>query len=462
MSAELQANLKDVDVLVAGAGVAGLMAAVTAAHAGARVRVVEKQPVSGGSSYISGGFFAFAGTEEQAALGISDSSAQLEADLLTVGGGLSDPALVRQFAYNQFVTYEFLKLLGTHFQPPVLSSGQSVPRSHQVYVPSLIGTLEKELAASGGKLVWNTSLRELTVGSSGLVAGLAVKGGDEIVRVRPNKATILATGGFSRNREMIERFASGKGRALLIGGNGNSGDGIALAESAGAVLRDMDQIKGTFGCHPDYSGDSSEILLSNYSGAIIVNKEGRRFVNESLSYKLLGDACLEQPDCLGYEIFDRKVMDRSQPGTEMFDFDDVARRGLLVTAGSLEELAGRIGIPPENLIGEIDGYNARIRAGEPDPLGRRSLSMGYGEPLPIDEPPFRAFKATAGIVATYCGVTVDRFARLLDAEGLPIDHLYAIGEIIGGFHGRAYMTGTSLGKSAVFGRIAGMHACGGA
>lgn len=144
-------------------------------------------------------------------------------------------------------------------------------------------------------------------------------------------------------------------------------------------------------------------------------------------------------------------MDRSQPGTEMFDFDDVARRGLLVTAESLEELAGKIGIPPESLAGEIDGYNARIRAGEPDPLGRRSLSMGYGEPLPIDEPPFHAFKATAGIVATYCGVTVDAFARLLDGDGRPIDHVYAIGEIMGGFHGRADMTGTSLGKSAVFG-----------
>lgn len=369
--------------------------------------------------------------------------------------------MIDAFITEQHDTYDFLVLLGTHFQKPVVSSGQSVPRSHQTSIPTLIRSLEKELKASGGDIFWNVSVAELSSDERGIVAGLRHLGSEAIVRVRPKKATILATGGFSRNRAMIERFAAHQRHALLIGGNGNVGDGIALLEELGAGLRDMDQIKGTFGCGPKRSGDEAEILFSNFAGAIIVNTEGRRFVDESKSYKLLGDACLAQPEHVAFQIFDQTVMKHSQPGTEMFDFEDFAKRGLFEIAETIDGMATRIGVPVATLVEEIANYNAQIEAHESDPLGRSSLSMGYGEPTPIETPPFYAYKSTTGIVATYCGVTVDRFARVLYRNGRPIPGLYAVGELMGGFHGKAYMTVSSLGKSAVFGRIAARHAVGG-
>jgi len=451
-----------VDVVVAGAGVAGLMAGIFAAAEGASVLLVEKQPLSGGSSYISGGFFAFAGTAEQLAIGVTDTPQRLADDLLAVGGGLNEPGLIQLYTENQKEAYDLFKEMRVHFEPPVLSSGQSVPRSHQTYMPYLIKTLERELQASGtARIEWEKRISNLIQDHSGRIVGAEITDRDGRMRtIGARHGVVLACGGFSRNADLIARYAPDQRKAIRVGGMGNVGDGLILAEKAGAVLRDMDQVKGTFGCHPDFSGDEHLILLANYAGAIMVNTEGRRFVNESLSYKLLGNACLAQPQSLAFEVFDERIMAKSQPRTEMFDFRDVADRGYITSANTIEDLAAAIGVPAAALVNEIAAYNAVVSGKAADPFGRATLSRDYGALTPIDMPPFYAFKATSGVVATYCGVAVDTSLHAVRKDGSPIEGLYVIGEMMGGFHGQAYMTGSSLGKAAVFGIQAGRNAGG--
>ena len=118
-------------------------------------------------------------------------------------------------------------------------------------------------------------------------------GGEDSIAAR--RGVILAAGGFAQDTQMIENFAPGMGRAKVVGGQGNFGDGIKMAWALGAGLRDMPYVKGTFGNRPDAGPTEHTALLPIYKGAIVVNRDGRRFADESLDYKLLGDACLEQP-----------------------------------------------------------------------------------------------------------------------------------------------------------------------
>jgi fumarate reductase flavoprotein subunit len=131
---------------------------------------------------------------------------------------------------------------------------------------------------------------------------------------------------------------------------------------------------------------------------------------------------------------------------------------MLLEAETIEELERRIGLPDGSLQETVADYNAALREGRPDALGRVHLSGGVGEPFPLERPPFYAHPSGTVVLATYCGLTVDLRLRVLDWWGRPIERLYAAGELVGGLHGAGYMTGTSIGKAAIFGRLAGTHA----
>ena len=218
-------------------------------------------------------------------------------------------------------------------------------------------------------------------------------------------------------------------------------------------MADMSAVGGTYGSHPDTGIEFHELLTAYYLGAIIVNTAGRRFVDESISYKSLGAACLAQPGGLGFQVFDAVVRARSHPGVPLNDIDMLEQIGHVHRADTLKALAEVAGIDPAGLVATVERYNAAIEGGEPDEQGRSSLVNGVGELVPVAEPPFYAYPAKTLMTTTYCGVTIDPQGRVLDVDGDVISGLSAVGEVTGGFHGAAYMTGTSLGKGAVFGRI---------
>jgi len=178
---------------------------------------------------------------------------------------------------------------------------------------------------------------------------------------------------------------------------------------------------------------------------------GERFVDESQSYKTLGRAVLDEGEGLGIQIFDQDVRDQSHRGIPLKDMDTIEEAGHIFRADTLEELAEKAGIDPARLVATVEQYNRVATEGDQDDLGRTSLVSGVGALTPIVRAPFYAYPAMSLMTTTYCGVKVTPDAEVVDVTGDVIDGLYAIGEVVGGFHGAAYSTGTSLGKGVIFG-----------
>jgi len=444
-------------VLVLGGGLAGAAALLAAAEAGAYAVLLEKMPTFGGSTVRSAGLSAFAGTDEQREQGIADSVDLLRQDLLAVGGPAAAPALVDLYCHHQLDTYRWLRGHGILYGHIHAASGQSAPRSHPTDTTAMLRRLFAAAGAHGARLVRDAPARRI-LREGGRVAGVevATPEGRSVVRA---DAVVVATGGFSRDRDMLDRWAPAMRKALLAGGAGNQGDGLAMACQLGAGLVDMPYVKGTYGHyfepHPAEDGTG---ILAVYKGAVAVNAAGRRFVDESSPYKLLGDASLAQPGGFTWQLFDAAVMARSDDETPIYNFRERERAGMLVVADTLPELARAMATAPGVLEATVADYNRRIHDGQPDEFGRTRLVGGVGERQPLESPPFYAHKSGTVVLATYCGLTVDTSMRVLDVFGDPIERLYAAGEVTGGFHGAGYMTGTSIGKSAVFGRIAGTRA----
>lgn len=450
-----------VGVLVLGGGLAGAAALLAAAESGAYAVLLEKTDRFGGSTVRSAGLSAFAGTDEQAEQGIEDAVDLLREDILRTGGYVADPDLVDLYCAHQLPTYRWLKGHGVRYGHIHAASGQSVPRSHPSDTTAMLRHLFVAAGRLGARLVRETDVARLLYDGS-RVRGVVVRdpgNGRDREREVLADAVVIATGGFSRDRAMLERFAPAMREALLAGGEGSHGEGLLMAMKVGAGVRDLPYVKGTYGIfHEPHHGEDGTGILAVYKGAIAVNRAGRRFVDESIPYKALGDASLAQPTARTWQVFDARTMARSNDEVPIYDFGGRLRAGMLEVADTVEELAGKLGTEPGVLEATVADYNDRIARGERDAFGREHMVGGVGTREPLDTPPFYAQLSGTVVLATYCGVTVDTSMRVLDVFGEPIERLYAAGEVVGGFHGAGYMTGTSIGKSAIFGRLAGAAA----
>lgn len=446
------------DIIVVGAGAAGLAAALTAADAGAQVLLLEKMPSPGGSSRICGGLLAFAGTDIQQAHGIDDSSELLFQDLMEVGRHENDPAIVRAYTDNQLATYQWLSGLGVQFSPrPDASSGQSVPRCHVVDPDAMINVMAGHASRHANiEFVTGASAKRL-LREGNRVTGIRIEQDGRTTDVTARRQVVLTAGGFTRNAELLKTFVPKQAKAWVSGGEGNTGDGLLMAWQIGAGVRDVAYIQGTFGKHPT-NHTCRHSLLAVYKGAIAVNLQARRFVDESLSYKLLGTASLEQDGDHTWQIFDQPIYDSHEEEVSIFDVRHRHADGMLVEANTLDELAEKTGLDAKALKDSVARYNANVRAGGDPDFHRRHLVHNHGALVPIETAPFYAHASTAALYGTYCGVTVDPSMQVLDVFGEPIQGLRAAGEMVAGFHGAAYMTGSALGKAMIFGRIAGQAA----
>ncbi|MES2538472.1 MAG: FAD-dependent oxidoreductase [Pseudomonadota bacterium] len=455
---------KDVDLIVVGGGMGGHCAALAAAELGASVLLLEKMPVYGGSTAMCGGAFAFAGTDMQHAAEVKDTPSMLAEDLLKAGGYHNDPALIEIYAQHQLDAYHWLKAMGIKFESLTLSSGMSVPRTHSTNAVTALHILHQCLLSfHHARYQGNCAVRRLlTEGDDAdkAVVGVRIDGLQGEQEIRARGGVVLATGGFSRSQELIGRFAPNLTQASAMGGAGNHGDGLRMAWALGADLLDMGFVKGTFGASIGDQGvdGNPRLMLAIYCGAIAVNNAGRRFVDESLSYKTIGDACLLQPKGTAFQIFDQTVMAHSAPIPTIDDFEGALNAGLVKSAATIRGLAAELQLDADVLETTIQRYNASIDADCADEVGRRSLSTGYGKRIRLDTAPFYGYPCTTGLTSTYCGLRTDVHARVIDVYERVIEGLYATGEVVGGFHGEAYMSGSSLGKACVFGQIAARHA----
>lgn len=441
------------DLVIVGGGAAGFAAALTAAEAGLEVILLEKLAQTGGSSAMSGGCLAFAGTDLQRTHGVEDTPDLLFQDLREVGKFENDEALVRLYADQQLAAYAWLRRCGVEFSPTLeAASGQSARRVHSVDPADMVRQLAANALATGRlRLLTGLAATGLVREAGGRVTAVRTGGSPALIEAR--RGVLLASGGFCRNPELVHLFAPHYDEAVFVGGAGSTGDGLRMAWKLGADLRDMAYIKGTYGKHPtDETNDHS--LQAVYKGAIAVNQNGDRYVDESLSYKLLGDACMAQPYHTTYQILDQDIFDSGDDRVRIFDFGRRLEEGLFVVADTLADLATRLEIDPERLAATVERYNGFVDAGADTDFGRAHLVHRHGSLRRIERGPFYAYPSTAVVFGTYCGLRVDTSMRVIDVDGDPIDGLFAAGEVMGGFHGAAYMTGSALGKAVVFGRHA--------
>jgi fumarate reductase flavoprotein subunit len=448
-----------VDLVVVGAGLAGCVAALTAADSGARVMLIEKSNASGGSSVMSADCYAFAGTDVQLRSGVHDTADLLYEDLVSVGKGENSPAVVSAYTSEQLATFEWLRSCGAVFSDKVdTGAGQTVPRVHTTDTARLIGRLLRQCADTGRVSVqFSTEAVRLLRGAMGSINVVLADYSGARQQISSQLGVILATGGFTNDSRLVHRYAPQYDDAMRVSAPGATGDGLRMACALGAELLDMAYIKGTFGVRANSSGAELN-CMAVYKGAIAINQAGRRFVDESQSYKILGDACMSQPGQVAHQILDQDILETGEPSVRILDLMHHYREGLFVTADTLEELARRIQVPAAALMDAVDTYNSYVRDGLDKDFGRQHLVHRYGRLRPILRPPFHAYPSAVAIFGTYCGIAVDEHMQVRDVFGDVISGLYAAGEVVGGFHGAAYMTGTGLGKAAVFGRIAARSA----
>lgn len=458
-----------IDIVVVGGGLAGHCAALEAADRGADVLLIEKRETFGGSSILSSGSFAFAGTQEQRDAGYEDDDALLAADLVKAGGGYADPALIDLYIKRQRDDYAWLKAHGVEFLKITLSSNQAIPRTHPTDPVQMTGALNAHVVAHERiTYVTNTAAERLMHDADDRVTGIVLSSGGESRQVLAPRGVVLATGGFSRDAAEVGRFVPRLANALALGGEGNVGEGLTMAWARGADVADMAFISGTFGISLDHfpdtrlePGDNPLLRMAIYKGGIAVNRLGKRFADESISYKILGEICLAQPDGVGFQIWDQPIMDQSQVAPNSNDIQGAFDAGLVYRADDIRGLAGLVGIDPDVLEDTVARYNRGVAAGQEEDFGRSTLGKNFGTLVPIATAPFYIYPCTTAILATYCGIRVDDRMQVLDVYGEAIDGLFAAGEITGGFHGSGYMSGSSLSKSAIFGRVAGSSAAGG-
>lgn len=435
------------DLVVIGTGAAGSAAAARAAQLGLSVIVLEKLRTTGGSTAVCNGGFAICGTDLQKAAGIDDSPELFEKELLAMGK-VNDPELVRTYVTACLPVYEWAKSLGVEFGAPTTGAGMSVPRQHMTKTSQMLEVFQNFARSKGAVFHLNTAAERLVTNAAGRVVGVTARSGKKTRTYGAKRGVVIAAGGWARGEDLLRRFSPAAEKALKLGGLGNTGDGSKMAWALGADLLDVSYTKATYGFNPKTK--TSAFVM--YQGAVIVNKEGLRFADESRPYKELGEIVMTQPDGIGYQVYDASVHEEAQKDP-LAKTDRLKAAGELHTADTLEALAEKIGVPPKALAETVAAYNRGIVSGA-DAFGRSSLSAGGGKPLPIERPPFYAFAATACLLSTYCGPKIDARARVRTVFDEPIPGLFAAGEGTGGFHGAAYMSGTSVGKAVIFGKIA--------
>jgi len=475
------AETEPTDVLVVGAGISGLSAALEAARGGASVRVVEMWSVFGGHAVMAHGGLCLVDTPIQRRQGVEDSPALAERDFLEWGEDADRAQVARYVRGSRELVYDWLLELGVRFSDRLIQiPGNSVPRFHSPIGRGLglvTPILRACLRHPAVRFEWNTKVLELVSAGGGItgVRGVSTRTGEE--RVFEADQVVLATGGFQSNLEMVREFWPERypfPERLLVGSGVNSvGSGHRIAEAAGATLVDMGRQWNYATGLPDPRHPETNRGLNASDGASIwVNLEGRRFVNETASTKERLAAVLRQPRARYWAVFDAPGRERLfVSGSDWADRDTVDRLilenpALARKADDLEGLGEAMGLPPGALAATVARYNALLEAGADEDFRR----FGYGGvpydlapgseqgAVPISTPPFYALPFFPLARKSLGGVAVDLDGRVLDAVGSPIPGLRAVGELtgFGGINGWAGLEGTFLGPCIVTGRTAAL------
>lgn len=435
------------DIVIIGAGGAGLTAATEAASKGAKVLVLEKMAIVGGNTNFSTGGINACYTKEQERLGIKDSKEVFYNDTMRGGQYLNDPNLVRTLIDNSAAMVEWLQapMIGADLSDVGAFGGATNKRIHRPKGGGAIGAhliplLQKAALKQGAEIRLNNKVIDI-LSNNGRACGVKVAyaGGEYTVRA---KAVIVATGGFGANPEMIEFYQASLAGFATTNHKGATGDAFKMVEKFDAQLIQMEQIQ----IHPTVVKGTGIMITEAVrgNGAILVNKAGRRFVNEMETRDIVSAAILKNPERSAYLIFDQNVRDSLKA------IETYAKQNLLSEGATLLELSRMIAVDAVALEYTIDEYNKAVLAKKDTEFGRNPGSMERT----ISTPPFYAIEIEPAIHHTMGGLKINTKAQVLNKLNLPVPGLFAAGEVTGGVHGAQRLGGNAVADICIFGKIA--------
>lgn len=447
------------DVVVIGAGGAGLVAAIEAKNNGAKnVIVLEKMAFAGGNTLISGGEYAAPNNWVQVKKGLKDSNDAFYNDILKGGDNEGDPKLVRVLADNALSGAEWLKdyINMTFEDRQMFFGGHSVERSLVPQGATGVEMISKLLAKAEElniPVLYETPATELMV-DKGRVTGVKAVSEDKEYTFLAKDGVILATGGFGSNLEMRVKYNKDVDENILSTNTvGITGDGITMAEKIGAQLEDMPFIQTYPTCDPIsgallYFGDVRLV-----GGSILVNQEGKRFVEELERRDVISMAIKNQTGNAAYQFCDEAQVKLS--GVAEHHADEVNylfNNKLLVKADTIKEAADFFGIDATELEKTVAKYNQYAKDGKDLEFNKR------GKLTPFEaKGSFYIMKAVPAVHHTMGGIKIDENARVINTKGEVIKGLYGAGEVTGDIHGTNRLGSDAIADITVFGRIAGQN-----
>ena len=446
------------DVVIVGSGGAGLSAAIEAAEAGKSVAIVEKMPTVGGNTLISGGEMNAPGNWVQKNLGITgDSVEAYYNDTMKGGDNIGDPKLVHLMAEKALESAEWLRddvhvefLSDQLFQFGGHSFKRAlIPKGHTG--AELVSKLKAKAEELGVKIFLNVKAEELIQDVNGRVTG--VKATDKTkkeVKFLANNGVVLTTGGFGSNVEMRKQYNKEYDeRYKSTDTVGTTGDGIVMAQKVGAQLQNMEYIQ-TYPIANPKTGMISLLADTRFDGAILVNQEGKRFVEELDRRDVISKAILAQTGGYAYQIWNDKIDAISKTKeAHKAEYDELIREGLLVKADTIEEAAKFFDIDINNLKETIAKVNEYAKTKDDKDFHHR------GGLVSLEEGPYYIEKAVPSVHHTMGGVVINEKTEVLNEKGEPIPGLYAAGELTGVIQGKNRLGGNAITDIITFGRIAG-------
>ena len=451
---------KEVDVVVIGAGGAGLAAAVSAHENGATVLVLEKMPKPGGNTIISGAAYNCVDPGRQIPAGIEDSIELHYQQTYEGGDKVGNPELIKILVENAYPTLEWLEGLGMEFTDYVFTVlGGLWPRAHRPVMPLGTGYITTymnyiENNSSEMEVMVNTEATHIIM-ENGKAVGVRAEGPEGPVIAKANKGVVIATGGFSKNTEMLNQYNKtwpDLSNTLSTNHPGATGDGIKMAVEVGANLVGMEHIQLLPLGDPD-TGSLAGNIEQAVENRIFVNKDGKRFVDEGARRDVMTKALFEQEDAFLWIILDSHNYPTGDTKNNFNEtIDELVAAGRAYKADTLEDLAAQIGVNADNLVAAVEDFNKHVESGEPDEFGRTLYQWK------MDTPPYYAGARKPTVHHTMGGIEINTEAQVVDTSGNVIPGLYAAGEVTGGIHGTNRLGGNALADINTFGRIAGRNA----
>ena len=487
----------DADVVVVGAGGAGMTAAITAAAEGKNVVILESQSMVGGNSVrATGGMNAgktvyqdenefgesagvektlktaaekYADNETITALaktvseqwaayqanptGYFDSVELMELDTMIGGKGINDPELVETLCANSADAIDWLDEHGITLHNVSSFGGASVKRIHRpvnaegktVSVGSyMIPLLQENCEKAGVKMMLDTTATEILTDANGAAVGVKATGASgETVTVNA-KAVVLASGGFGANLDMVVKYKPELKGFMTTNAPGIQGQGIEMAQAIGAATVDMDQIQ----IHPTVEANTAALITEGLrgDGAILINEEGQRFIDEVGTRDVVSAAEIAQTGSYSWLVVDQAMTDNSSV------IQGYIKKGYTVTGATYEELGKAMGVDAAAFAETMEKWNGYVEAKNDPDFGRTSFAN------PLNTAPYYAVKVTAGVHHTMGGLKINANTEVLNEKGEVIPGLFAAGEVTGGVHGANRLGGNAVADFTVFGRIAGAAA----